>query len=195
MREAHALDIVAERFREFAVRERAVSLCRHAAPRPEMDFVNREWRITRAGAASAAHPVAIAPLVIQGTHAGSGRRRRLPAVREGVAAVAHVMIRARAYAVFVERARRDTVEHALPDTRAVVPDPQRMATRIPAIEVADDRNGFRVRRPHREVHGAAVFGLYEMRAEFFVQAVVRSLAEQKDIVVADERRTPAHRRG
>ena len=47
---------------------------------------------------------------------------------------------------------------------------------VPGVEVADDADAFRVRRPDAEMHAADAGNLANVRAQFFVFELVRALA-------------------
>ncbi len=79
-----------------------------------------------------------------------------------------------------------------------------VAAAVPAIEVADDGDAPRVRRPHREVHAGDAFVHERMRAEPVVEHRVRALADEpvverpqhraEGVRVVDRPRAVAHSR-
>src|ERR1700681_4987118 len=88
--------------------------------------------------------------------------------------------------VFVILRALDARHKALPDTGAVRARLHRMRCRFPSVELADHRNPAGVRRPRGE-RGArgssfATAIANEMTAHALVEASVRSLTEQVDVV-------------
>ena len=72
----------------------------------------------------------------------------------------------------------------LPDARRHE-QPHRVHAAVPAVEVADDADALGVRRPHREVHADRRPDADAMRAELLERAVMRALAEQVQVEVAE----------
>jgi hypothetical protein len=71
-----------------------------------------------------------------------------------------------------------------------------MPRAVPPVEIADYRNGLRIRRPDCKMNRGAVASPHDMRAQLVVQPVMRSLFEEKDIMVADKPWRVSHgRRG
>ena len=69
-------------------------------------------------------------------------------------------------------------------------DAHRVRAAVPAVEVADDADALRVRRPDREVHAVGVADAHRVRAELVVDAGVVALAEQIEIEVGDDAAVP-----
>ena len=57
----------------------------------------------------------------------------------------------------------------------------RVRAAVPAVEVADDVDAARVRRPHREVHAADAVVLDDARAEFLERLKVSALTEEMKV--------------
>ena len=78
-------------------------------------------------------------------------------------------------------------DEELPDAD-VAARPHRVAPAVPAVEVADDADAPRVRRPDRERMPATPSATWHVRAEEPVGVPVLALAEQVQVEVADLRR-------
>ena len=52
-----------------------------------------------------------------------------------------------------------------------------MTVSVPAVEVANDGNGLRIRGPHGKVHAVFAVARVEMRAQLFVEVEVAALVE------------------
>ena len=61
-----------------------------------------------------------------------------------------------------------------------------MDAAVPAVEVADDADPDRVRRPDGEMHAGDAADLQRMRAELLVDAGVVALAEQVHVEVGED---------
>ena len=61
---------------------------------------------------------------------------------------------------------------------------------VPAVEVADDPDAARVRRPDREAHAGDALVRARMRAEHVVQPLVRPLADEVQVDLAERRAEP-----
>src|SRR5690348_6283689 len=62
-----------------------------------------------------------------------------------------------------------------------------MKPAVPRVEVADDGDRFRVRRPHCKPRSGDAVDLGDVRAELRVQLVELPLADQMEVEVADGR--------
>ena len=180
VREAHAL----RRSRPAAARSRG----RSGAARVGRDRAATSRGAPRrptSGASSAlalravAHPLGVAPLVVEVPHHRAGARRRLAAegVRVGlVDAVAAVLATRCGTCRRCPASPRGTLR--VPDA-GVAGRLHRVRARVPAVEVADHR--------HRRARSAprprsASPPSTQVRAELLVQARVRALAEQVQVV-------------
>jgi len=81
-------------------------------------------------------------------------------------------------------AGRDVRREALPDSRRAA-GPQRVASGIPAVEVADDGDIAGVRCPDGEVDAVGAVGAHRVGAELVVEVEVRALIEEVQVVVAE----------
>ena len=81
----------------------------------------------------------------------------------------------------VDRAFADIGDKPFPNARLPILL-QGMGLMIPAVEVADGVDALGIRRPHREIRSRRAVALHETGAEFVVQAIMRALIEQMQIV-------------
>src|SRR5690606_25155139 len=97
-----------------------------------------------------------------------------------------VPVVARLDAILVHRAFAQAGDETLPDarTRARI---HRRGGVIPAVEVAHHRHPPGRGRPHGEGDAGFAMAAGEVRAELLVQAEVRALVEQIDVVIAQVR--------
>ena len=58
---------------------------------------------------------------------------------------------------------------------------------VPEIEISDDADALRVRRPHREMDAADAADFADMRAEFFVLQIMGAFAKKIEVVVRKHR--------
>ncbi len=58
-----------------------------------------------------------------------------------------------------------------------------MHAAVPSIEIADDADPLRIRRPHRKVHTGDVADRRHVRAKLLPRAVMRALSKEVQIVV------------
>ncbi len=190
VREAAAQHVRRQLGRDLPVAEPALLLLGDAHPRPQVDLVDRDRRVERVLRSPHAHPVAVAPAVVEIPHDRSGRRRKLAAESVRVGLVDLVRPVARGDAVLVARAVADTGDLPLPDPRLAA-HRQRRGLAAPTFEVADDVDAARVRRPDREVDGVtrrvAAGAAEDVRAEPLVGARVGSFTEQMQVDVAQAR--------
>ena len=178
VREPEVAAVLADLLPELAIAEHLAVI---AAPRAEVELVDRDRGAMRDPRAPRPHPLAIGPLVPRLPHHRCRRRWMLGARRERIRLVAHDTIRSD---------DRVLVACAVADARhGAVPDPGRLARRkgigahAPVVPVADHADRTRVRCPHRE-DGPTVG---QVRAELLIEPVVRTLVEQEQIVGGQER--------
>src|SRR5262249_55669616 len=110
-------------------------------------------------------------------------RRSLAAERVRIGLVDPVIALVGDDVEFVQAARPRLRRAAFPDAGGVADMAHRVRAGIPAVEVAHHRDRPRVRRPHRETHAGARAAL-EVRAELLVEARVRALPEEVEVVAA-----------
>src|SRR5262249_7701599 len=92
--------------------------------------------------------------------------------------------------VLVDGALRDARHERLPDP-GLAQRRERMARRIPAVEVADDRDRLRVGGKDGERDAILPVERAQMSAQLFPEAKVRTLVEEEKILLRQERRARA----
>ncbi len=183
--EAEVLHVVGQLVGQLAVGEPAVALLGPSPPRADVHLVHGLGRRQRVAAAALGHPLRVAPLVGQVPDHGAGLRGLLGAQRERVGLLAVEAVRP-LDGVLVQRALPDVGGEALPDAGGAARREHRLAA-VPAVPVADHRDGLGVRGPHRE-HGAGLaVDRSRMGAEPVLQRAVRALVEQEEVVVGQVR--------
>ena len=188
VREAERERVIGERGAELAVGERAVVLFGHATPRAEVHFVDRDRCRERAACAACRHPLVVVPGVREVRDLGRGVGRQLRAKRERVGLVdAESLVSCRLDPVLVQLPGPDAGQKPFPDAGAPAAR-QRVRVLAPLGERTHDADALGVRRPDGEVRPGLAVHLARMRAELLVQAVVRALVEEMQVVVSEERR-------
>src|SRR5689334_4154004 len=119
-----------------------------------MELIDRPGAAEGVGGGAALHPLCILPRVGEIPHHRGRARRKLGAERVRIALVDGMTAVARDYVVLIEGARANTFQHALPDARGILARAQPRSAAPPVIEIADDRYGAGVRRPHRKAGSA-----------------------------------------
>ncbi len=71
---------------------------------------------------------------------------------------------------------------------SVAAHPHRVSLGVPEVEIADDRNGLRIRSQHDEADARHTLARHRVRAKLVVETLVRALAEQVEVEVAQDRR-------
>jgi len=56
---------------------------------------------------------------------------------------------------------------------------------VPAVEVADHADSFRVRRPHREAHARDAEAVHWLRAQHAVALMEPAFAEKEEVILAE----------
>ena len=132
------------------------------------------------------HPFAVAPLIA--VEIVNQRRRFLAPLIEKSERIALQQKRAgvRADLEFVVRAFRHARQEKFPDAAAEQPA-HRIDAAIPAIEIADNADALRVRRPDREIDPVDAADRPKLRAEFLVNLQVIALGEEVQIHLAHDR--------
>ena len=158
-----------------------------AHPRSEMDLVGRHRGPIRIGRGSPAHPVVIGPCVDRWIpDARSGLGSDLHREGEGVRLQAQLAVAAE-HLELVELADADSGHEELPHSRGAHRAHRHQAP-VPAIEVADDPNAARVRRPHAEADAGRALVRARVRPEDVVEPLVRALGDQVQVDVPERRR-------
>src|SRR3954453_22759037 len=101
----------------------------------------------------------------------------LRAERVGIGLQRHQLARARLDLVFVKSALSDPRDEQLPDA-AFPAQPHWMTTTIPPVEVGDDADSARIRRPNREAHSIDAGDPHRMSAELLIGAQMRAFGQQ-----------------
>ena len=179
-------DISGQLLRHFTVGKRAVPLVRNAAPGSRMHFVYGKRRGNGGAPPPPAHPFVIAPFEAMFVDDARRPRRNLATEGEGVRLVPHGTV-FRNDPVFVERAGSDAFNGALPDSALIPPERERRRARVPPVEVADNGNGIRIRRPNGESHSGKGIPPKDVRSELVVQGKVVAGLEEEYVVLGKRR--------
>src|SRR5450759_611221 len=132
-----------------------------------MHFVNRHRGVQRIGRTPPRHPFPVLPVVSQIPDTGTGAWRYFTEHGIRIGLVDLVVLVARGDVIFVAIAANDARHKVFPYAGTVRPLSQRLRELVPAIEIADNRYGDGIRRPHREVHTIASLAASEMGSQFF----------------------------
>src|ERR1035437_5742594 len=170
VREAEVLDVVAELVRELEIGETPVAPEGVPPPRAEVHLVDRDRRAQRVGAPARGDPLLVRPLVLRAPDDGGGVGRNLRVERERVGLDPQAPL-LRADLELVRRAFDDTRYEQLPDAGGTKRAHRVQAT-VPRVEVADDRNGARVRGPAGKRRADGAVDLAYVRTELLVQLLV-----------------------
>src|SRR2546423_4118823 len=76
-------------------------------------------------------------------------------------------------------------QEQFPDT-AAEQTTHRVYPAIPAVEIADDADALRVRRPDSDIHASCIANRAKMRAELFVELLMIALGKQMQIHLAHD---------
>ena len=190
LRHGHELDVgkpqsahvLRQLVRSRAVRQ--VAPVSRAAPRSEMDLVDRYRRPERVAGPTRREPVLVAPLVLERPRARRRARRDLREERERIGLVDAVAAVPGLESILVALPASHVRDHRLPDAAPVRPRAERMRLRVPVVEIADDRNATRVGRPQGEPGGSCA----ELASHPLVQAAMRALAEEVEVLMGEEKR-------
>src|SRR5688572_12506374 len=139
-----------------------------------MDLVRRHRRPIRIALRTLAHPLVVGPGV--GGRGPDARRRLGPdlhAEGEGIGLQAQRAVTAEDL-VLVELSDTDARDEDLPHPGGAHAA-QWQQPAVPSVEVTDDPNASRVRRPDREADAGDALVRPRMRAEDVIQALVRAL--------------------
>src|SRR5690606_978393 len=123
------------------------------------------------------HPVAVMPLVLERPDARGRSRRHLPLQRERIALIGREAAVTRAHVILVTLSPAGAGDETLPYAGMVCTLRERVTLPVPAVEVADDGDARRVRRPHGELHARPIVVRAGMCTEHAIQAGMRSFAE------------------
>ncbi len=145
-----------------------------APPRGRVHLVDRHRPIERILRPPRLEPVAVQPLVLGAKDHRRRLRRQLLLERDRVGFLASVEME------LVAVPGRRSLDDSRPDARRI-DRRQRVGCRVPVVEVADDADVLRVRRPHRE----ADTRLDEMRTELPPQLLMPACPCKPDIELAE----------
>src|SRR3989338_10525085 len=98
------------------------------------------------------HPLPVVPLIVEAMDDGGRLWGGLGPEGERVSLIHPVFPVPRSYVVFVEGPLGKPRDEPLPDAGPVVPDPQAVGIRVPAVKVPYYGDLLGVRGPHGEVH-------------------------------------------
>ncbi len=175
MGESMREDMVGDRIGEFVVAREAFAIGDVAAPRPQVQLVDRDRCVERDPFGPAVHPVAVAPLVVEvGDHRGD-RRWLLGGRADGVGLLDHGAVGS-GHSVQVGVADSSAIDPAGPHPGLGGAE---LTLVLPPVERSSHRNRSGVRRPHGEV-GAAVGGLC---TESAMQVAVGAFVEEIPVEV------------
>ena len=137
-------------------------------------------------AAALGHPVRVLPLVAVEAvdHRGGARGVGLEGEGEGIGLQRERLARSGDDLVLVARALGHARDEELPDAIAGM-QAHRMAAAVPAVPVTDHADPLGIGRPHREGHAVDLRDARRVGAELFVDAVVRPLAEQVQVIAGE----------
>ena len=153
-----------------------------------MDLVDRDRGVGAAALGPLGHPLGVAPLVGEVPDDGGGLRRHLGVEGEGIGLLDPVALVVGADEVLVVRALPDARDEALPDAGGAAGMEAVLAV-VPAVEVADDRDLIRIRRPDAEIDALdAVLVVGQVGSQLVVEAVVRSFVEEVGVFLGQQGR-------
>jgi len=178
--------VVGELGRRLPVAQGPVLLLRHFPPRSGMHLVDGYRGVRRVVLLAAPHPRPVPPGIGEVPDDGCGFRRDLPEVCERVALLDRIIVVPAFDVVLVECSVTYIRYKSFPDAGIVAPHTERIFTRLPPVEVPDDRDFHRIRRPDRKECPLCAAGDGGVRSQSVVQAGVAPLPEEVDVVVCDE---------
>ena len=183
MGEAHLLDVGDQARGEFAVGEVAVALLRHPGPRAQVDLVDRDRAVAVVDGVAALHPGAVAPGELgQAFEPGGGLGRLLGREGDRIRLERQERAVGSAHLELVVPAPLQFGDEQFPDA-AILPQPHRVASAVPVVEVADDRDAAGVRRPDREAEARRAADLDLLGAQHPVHGVVADVAQEADLLL------------
>ena len=186
VREAEVEHVVGQLVGELEIREAAVALERVQAPRAEVHLVDRDGAAPEVGDRAAREPVVVRPLVLRPEDDRGVLGRHLGAERVGVDLEQEPAV-LRADLELVVRARLELGDEQLPDPRRAE-RAHRVQPPVPAVEVPDDADRARRRRPDGEADALDAVELADVRAEPAVELLVAALAGEVEVELAERGR-------
>jgi hypothetical protein len=188
VREAEVAGVGGELVGELEVGQRAVVLERVQPPRAEVDLVDRDRALQRVALAARAQPLLVGPLVPGLVHDGRGLGRDLGLEGHRVGLQADLAVLGEDLELVVVPAP-DAGQEDLPDA-ARAERAHRVRAAVPVVEVADDGDRLRGRRPDGERGAAHAVELEHVRAQLLPQLLVAALADEVQVELADRRQEP-----
>src|SRR5712692_3179531 len=186
VRVAHLLHVWDQRVGQLAVAQPAVALFPDAAPRAQVDLIDRNGRLEPVGSLPRGHPGFVAPRVA--VDIGDDRSALWPQLR-----VERVRVGLQHQAA-QPRADLELVDYSLVQARnKQLPDPGRAAVAqwvhpaVPVVEVTDYADALRVWRPNAEMHALDAGDLAHVRPELVVFPVMGSFADQVQVEIREQR--------
>jgi hypothetical protein len=151
-------------------------LLEHATPGTDVHFVNRHGFVEPVMVLALGHPFLIVPSIVEVPNNRCGPGRNLIERGKRVGFVDPIAAHARANVILIQSALADAGNEAFPNAGAGFRR-KRLAGLVPIIEIADDRNLFRVGRPDGEVSAAFTGMLHDMGAELVIETKMAALIE------------------
>ena len=188
MRKAHVAYVRDELVGELAIGEVPPVLGKIAAPRAEMDLVNRNRRFAVVAPPALCHPSAVMPDMARGVgghRRGAGRPLGLLGLRIGLER--QKLAIGSENLVFVEMTGPQPGYEEFPKT-ARLSASHRHPPPIPGVEVADHADPARIRRPQSEGHALDPLVDEQMGPKSLVARKMVSLGEQVNVELTEDRR-------
>ena len=180
---AHLLEVGDKRFGKFVPVEEAVGISRVAPPGARMDFVNIHRRSENLRCPVRLHVEVVTPFVAVEV-SGNGGRGRADFAELCERVHLHVQVAIGAVNLeAVEFAFAEVRDEYFPDARTAE-HAHLVTPAVPAVEAADDGNGFCVRSPYGELHALESLVLHEVCAQLAVELVVRTGRNQVSVEFA-----------
>ena len=161
MRKSGVMDVVSQNRGQFAIGQPPITFRRYPLPRTEMHFVDRHGRIQRVALRPARHPRFVVPSIgSEIPHAGRRLRSNLGRESVGIGFVNPIVAKARLQVILVNGPLPDIGHETFPNASGAR---THHADRwIPVVEISDNRDELRIRRPNRELHPATAIILGEV---------------------------------
>src|SRR5579884_738537 len=132
------------------------------------------------------HPFVIAPFVIQVPDARGCLRRHLPVNGKGVRLVHPISVITRLDVTLVQFPALEAGNKSLPHPSEAAWSEQ-VALFVPSVKITDHRHQFGIGRPDGETRSSLPIDSPQVRSQFHVQPVMRSLVEKVNVVLRQHR--------
>jgi len=184
--EAHRPDVGNQPFRQFRIAQ--IAALGRAQPGAQVALVDGHRRVGCLARGAGRHPVAVVPGGVRRAMHPRGRGRRLLPMKGHWVRLQrqHLAVR-RLDFVLVERPGFQARHKQLPEA-GLVALAHDVAPAVPAVEVANDRNPPRVRRPDRESHARDGLDGGRMRAQTAPERRMRALGHLHGLPRIEQRR-------